>query len=84
MPKEYVDSCFKLEDGPEPGPPVPNFRVKVGWNREVGYVNIATVNEEAPLGTVESGLYVDLNRRGINDLIRHLRRARDQAFGRDE
>lgn len=30
------------------------------------------------------GMYVDLDRRGINDLIRNLRRARDQAFGKDE
>lgn len=30
------------------------------------------------------GFYVQLDRRGINQLIRHLRRARDQAFGRDE
>jgi hypothetical protein len=29
-------------------------------------------------------MYVTLNRSGINDLIRNLRRARDQAFGRDE
>lgn len=33
---------------------------------------------------VEYGFYVDLDRRGLNDLIRKLRRARDQAFGRDE
>jgi hypothetical protein len=31
-----------------------------------------------------SGLYTTLDRTSINDLIRHLRRARDQAFGRDE
>lgn len=30
------------------------------------------------------GMYVSLNRRKINDLIRVLRRARDSAFGRDE
>lgn len=30
------------------------------------------------------GFHVQLDRRGINALIRHLRRARDQAFGRDE
>jgi len=30
------------------------------------------------------GMFVDLDRRGINRLIRNLRRARDQAFGRDE
>ena len=31
-----------------------------------------------------SGLYTTLDRNAINDLIRYLRRARDQAFGRDE
>lgn len=30
------------------------------------------------------GFYVNLDRSGVNTLIRHLRRARDQAFGRDE
>lgn len=30
------------------------------------------------------GFYVDLDRKGINDLIRFLRKARDQAFGQDE
>jgi hypothetical protein len=30
------------------------------------------------------GNYVQMDRRGINQLIRNLRRARDQAFGRDE
>jgi hypothetical protein len=34
--------------------------------------------------TVADGFFVQLDRRGINDLIRHLRRARDAAFGRDE
>lgn len=34
--------------------------------------------------TVADGFYVQLDRRGINDLIRHLRRSRDAAFGRDE
>ena len=31
-----------------------------------------------------AGIYIDLDRAGINRLIRNLRRARDQAFGRDE
>lgn len=30
------------------------------------------------------GFYIDLDRAGINNLIRYLRRARDQSFGRDE
>lgn len=31
-----------------------------------------------------AGCWVTLDRKGINDVIRNLRRARDQAFGRDE
>ena len=38
---------------------------------------------EGPM-PVQEGFYVNLDRRGINELIRVLRRARDQAFGRDE
>lgn len=33
---------------------------------------------------IRSGFYLDLDRAGINAVIRSLRRARDQAFGRDE
>lgn len=34
--------------------------------------------------TWAEGFYVTLDRNAVNALIRHLRRARDQAFGRDE
>lgn len=43
-----------------------------------------------PGGTVDAdgwiweGQYIDLDRQGINNLIRALREARDKAFGRDE
>lgn len=41
--------------------------------------------ESIPLSEYGSrGLYATLDREGINQLIRVLRRARDQAFGRDE
>jgi hypothetical protein len=90
MPKEYVDDAWDfaeavdMEGNPVEKPPM--FRVKVGWNREAGDVQIATVNESEDVDqfSVESGLHVNLDRRGINKLIRHLRHARDQAFGRDE
>lgn len=90
MPKEYVEDAWKFDecvDGngdPVDSPPL--FRVKVGWNRETGVVQIATVteNEDVDPFSVEAGLHVNLDRRGINTLIRHLRHARDQAFGRDE
>lgn len=41
-------------------------------------------NTETEDYTFSDGFYVDLDRKGINDLIRNLRKARDQAFGRDE
>ena len=52
--------------------------------------------ESAPAGSTEpetkpgtsfrlfNGWHVDLDRSQVNDLIRVLRKARDQAFGRDE
>ena len=67
--------------------------VEVGWDREAGHMQIATkcvrrtdhgrMTEDEAIHFTD-GFYVDLDRRGINDLIRNLRRARDQAFGRDE
>lgn len=43
-------------------------------------------SETRSSGTIHytDGFYVDLDRSGINRLIQNLRRARDQAFGRDE
>ena len=40
--------------------------------------------DPSDLPTCDYGMYVTLDRDGINRLIRNLRRARDQAFGRDE
>ncbi len=64
--------------------------VEVRWHRETASVQVVTCIQEAggvgpdePL-TYEHGMYVDLDRKGINELIRKLRRAREQAFGRDE
>lgn len=92
MPKEQIHSYQEgqpmLLAGEEPGQfvagdPFPAFRVEVGWSRQ-GSVQVATIDPDAVLGTRESGLYVELDRVGINQLIRLLRKARDQAYGRDE
>lgn len=80
MPKEIVidQSCFN-EDGTR------GLRTEVRWSREAEYVQVATVADQLPEEGIEGqGWFCSLDRRGINDLIRHLRRARDQAFGRDE
>lgn len=83
MPKEIVKGCKPII-GTEDNVEVEGL-VQVGWHSEMGYMQIATLSRDAnTLDTVEKGMYVDLDRRGINSLIRNLRRARDQAFGRDE
>lgn len=72
-----------------------NTAVKVGWSREHEHVQVGvsasgdiSFAEPLPAGVSVSGpydgLWVTMDRKGINDLIRHLRRARDAAFGRDE
>lgn len=76
MPKETVRG-----ESRDPAPPV----VHVGWNaRDAGgYVQLATLpgagGDRGDVGCQ----FVDLNRDGINRLIRALRRARDSAFGAD-
>lgn len=44
----------------------------------------ASDDDRTLIRTCWDGFYIDLDRRGMNELIRNLRRARDQAFGRDE
>lgn len=73
--------------------------VQVLWSREAEHVQLvskavhrSTEEDVLPPGAVREpgeihftdGMYVNLNRSGINKVIRDLRRARDQAFGRDE
>lgn len=92
MPKEIVHGeSFHLDGQPEEQWEHPV--AVVTWSRESGDVQLVTRLHDAEVPTLEEheagipvkyGYYVSLNRRGINDLIRNLRRARDQAFGRDE
>jgi hypothetical protein len=66
--------------------PTSDFSVEVGWHREAEYVQIATSNFDATKHNPADykSFYADLDRAAINKLIVVLRRARDQAFGRDE
>lgn len=93
MPKEVVHGDRNYGPPEVAGEPVVLPVVVVGWSRETGDVQIVTRDLHAEVPTPEEqregippryGYYVTMDRRGINDLIRHLRRARDAAFGRDE
>jgi len=88
MPKEVIHSKYT--------PDLESTYVQVGWTRGNEHVEIATV---APTGrlaifdpdtgthilteSVTPGWFMQLDRNGINQMIRVLRRARDQAFGED-
>mgnify|MGYP001606997136 CR=1 FL=1 len=53
----------------------------VAWCKEIAERGPETTN---PHGIESMGMFWSPNRYQINELIRVLRRARDQAFGRDE
>lgn len=86
MPKEYINDMFfgVDDDGVATGS---DSRVRVSWSKEADYVQVATTAPDdwtlrpTPEG---NGWFVNLDRSGINRLIRFLRRARDDAYGRDE
>lgn len=69
MPREFVPAAASNDPS----------QVQIGWGKEAEYVQLATND-----GEDHKGKFVRLDRRGCNTLIRKLRRARDDAFGRDE
>lgn len=84
MPKEYVYGIATvLPPGPQDSGSTRESIVGVGWGRDQGMVQLGTVYDRDSYDPC-LGVYVDLDRNQINKLIRVLRRARDQAFGRDE
>lgn len=81
MPKEFIDNAsWSAEDSPT----WQETRIKVTWGRDAQYVQLATVADAEDATEWSDGWHIDMNRRTINELIRVLRRARDQAYGRDE
>lgn len=98
MPKEitYSDQPEYVlrPDGSEINPveaagqslPVLRRAVIVGWSKETGHVEIGVNALEIATqhGSYDSGMFATFDRAGINRLIRTLRKARDDAYGRDE
>jgi hypothetical protein len=85
MPKEYIEDRYTGHDD-DAVAEGSTAKVRVGWSREQEHVEIATVApdeiklEPTPEG---NGWFVQLDRSGLNRLIRSLRKARDQAYGAD-
>lgn len=86
MPKEVIYS----EQAPYGDDDPRRSIAELSWSREAEHVQFATLFvegstlERLPLKDIEGGIFIQLDRPGINRLIRYLRRARDQTFGRDE
>lgn len=85
MPREFIYTEHKAIESNMPV--APQMCVSVGWSKEDhgGHVQLATLrNGKENSFDPTDGLYTDLNRKQINDLIKALRKARDQAYGKDE
>lgn len=88
MPKELIvahEPRLFNEDGNEM-PQETQSLVQIGWNGEAQYVQIATGTRHPTTFDSDSSTwqFVQLSRTMINDIIKVLRRARDQAYGKDE
>lgn len=92
MPKEVIRDAFDgndyriiENDGSETLQTFVGNFLQVGWDRNAGHVQAGVLqggdhDESKKPGR---GLYVQLDRPGINRLIRLLRKARDAAYGAD-
>jgi hypothetical protein len=88
MPKEYIVTRAEQRRADEHGGR--REAVRVGWNAEAGWVQIATVLKAEVEGAsyettaeVDQGQFVSLDREACNRIIRTLRTARDKAYGAD-
>lgn len=84
MPKEVIYNSETFRDNDTSVASM----VELNWGRDSESVQIATTVRDAsthePITEkVQAGWFINLNRSGINKLIRDLRKARDQAFGAD-
>lgn len=74
-------------DGSCKGEPVAldDSAIKVGWAKGLGAVEIAVVRDrDGSRDSDPDAWHSQMDRAGLNRLIRTLRRARDDAFGKDE
>lgn len=89
MPKERINNRYFGQYGEEVSAdghgtrvPLDDSYVKVGWSREAEHVELAVMRQSDDEVSNERW-HAQLDRDGLNRLIRTLRKARDQAYGTD-
>lgn len=83
MPREVIHDNAHLEGADNSTP----LAVEVAWGRgsdvRIGSVNLQNADGEKRF-TSDYGWFTVMPRQQVNELIRVLRKARDQAYGADE
>ena len=79
MPRELIHAAYE-SDG---------YSAVVSWGKETSSVQVglkACAKDDNVIlkGQEYDSLWINMNREQLNRMIRILRRARDQAYGRDE
>lgn len=91
MPKEIVNSKYYgqevLDVNTGLSVRVEPTHLHVGWTKDREHVEVAVINtdirSEYP-GDTTQGWFMQLDRDGCNRAIKAIRKARDDAFGRDQ
>ena len=91
MPKEIINSAYYGQEVNDPATGtlvrVEPTHLHVGWTKDREHVEVAVLNtdikSEHP-GDTRQGWFMQIDREGCNRAIRALRKARDDAYGRDE
>lgn len=62
------------------------FRISVGWGKDCEHVQLGICGWDHDKGVAVDvpGFYINLSWSALNQLVRVVRRARDQAYGRPE
>jgi len=91
MPKEIIESLYYGREVTDADTgkvmPVEATHLHVGWAKHQQHVEVAVINravESSFPGDTAPGWFMQLDRAGCNRAIRVLRKARDDAFERDE
>ena len=91
MPKEIINSRYYGQEVHDAltgtDVRVEPTHLHIGWTKDREHVEVAVINTDIKSGhpgDSARGWFMQMDREGCNRAIRALRKARDDAFGRDE